>query len=51
MKIFGFSDGKAAPLPEDVQDQIESTTTVSGGQTLEETHGPFHDRYITGDDD
>ncbi|MGW7511252.1 hypothetical protein ACWGJ0_26580 [Streptomyces massasporeus] len=46
-KIFGFSGGKIAPLPDDVQDQVESTATLSGGQTLEDATGPITNRYET----
>ncbi|MEU3855679.1 hypothetical protein [Streptomyces sp. NPDC029554] len=50
-KIFGFNNGQIAPVPEDVQDQVESTTTLSGGQTLEETTGPITNRYETTSND
>jgi hypothetical protein len=46
-KIFGFNadTNELAPLPDDVK--VESTTTLSGGQTLEETTGPITNRYET----
>jgi hypothetical protein len=46
-KIFGFNTdtNKVAPLPDDIE--VESTTTLSGGQTLEETVGPITNRYET----
>ncbi|WP_159391800.1 hypothetical protein [Streptomyces viridochromogenes] len=49
-KIFGFSGGQIAPLPDDVQDQVESTTTLSGGQSLDDTTGPITNRYETTSD-
>ncbi|MEU9230748.1 hypothetical protein AB0D40_41340 [Streptomyces massasporeus] len=39
-----------APLSDDVQDQIVSTMTLSGGQTLEETTVPITNRYETTSD-
>ncbi|MFB8350266.1 hypothetical protein [Streptomyces niveus] len=42
MKIFGFSGDDFAPLPEDVQ--VESTVTLSGGQTWTDANG---DTYTT----
>ena len=47
MKIFGFNSGSNdfAPLPDDIE--VESTTTLSDGQSLEETTGPITNRYET----
>ncbi|WP_326705374.1 hypothetical protein [Streptomyces cyaneofuscatus] len=44
MKIFGFAqntDGTSdlAPLPDDVTDQVESTVTLSDGQSWGDTNG------------
>lgn len=47
-KIFGFSDDDFAPLPADVQ--VESTATLSGGQSLEDTNGTITNRYETTSD-
>ncbi|MFJ8979096.1 hypothetical protein [Streptomyces sp. NPDC102282] len=49
MKVFGFvqdDDGNSdfAPLPDDVQEQVESTVTLSGGQTYTDANG---DTYTT----
>ncbi|MFI2620498.1 hypothetical protein [Streptomyces sp. NPDC018584] len=50
MKIFGFSDGDGefAPLPDDVE--VESTATLSDGQSMEDTAGPITNRYQTTND-
>ncbi len=45
MKIFGFSGDDFAPLPDDIE--IESTVTITGGQSLETTDGPITNRYET----
>ncbi|MBK5993335.1 hypothetical protein JHN53_17135 [Streptomyces sp. MBT58] len=38
--IFGFSDdGALAPVPEEVRGQVESTVTLSGGQTHTDASG------------
>ncbi|WP_159029267.1 hypothetical protein [Streptomyces viridochromogenes] len=47
-KIFGFSGGDFAPLPDDVT--VESTVTLSGGESLETTDGGITNRYETTDD-
>ncbi|MFE7273691.1 hypothetical protein [Streptomyces sp. NPDC057623] len=47
-KIFGFSDGDFAPLPDDIT--VESTVTLSGGDSLETTDGPITNRYETTND-
>ncbi|MFI1779888.1 MULTISPECIES: hypothetical protein [Streptomyces] len=49
MKIFGFAqndDGTAdfAPLPDDVTNQVESTVTLSNGQSWTDANG---DTYTT----
>ncbi|MFJ7189670.1 hypothetical protein [Streptomyces bacillaris] len=48
MKIFGFAqndDGADfAPLPDDVADQVESTVTLSNGQSWTDANG---DTYTT----
>jgi hypothetical protein len=48
-KIFGFSGGGFAPLPDDIE--VESTVTLSGGETLEETNGEITNRYETSSND
>lgn len=43
--IFGFgSDGEIAPVPDQLQGQVESTVTLSGGQTYTDANG---DTYTT----
>ncbi|MFB6908047.1 hypothetical protein ACFCWB_27615 [Streptomyces bacillaris] len=43
--IFGFdSDGEIAPVPDQLKGQVESTVTLSGGQTYTDANG---DTYTT----
>jgi hypothetical protein len=44
-KIFGFSGSDFAPLPEDIT--VESTVTLSGGESLETTDDGITNRYET----
>ncbi|MFE2642380.1 hypothetical protein ACFXDO_07325 [Streptomyces nigra] len=44
-KIFGFSDDDFAPLPDNIT--VESTVTLSGGESLEMTDGRVTNRYET----
>ncbi|MEH0589841.1 hypothetical protein QA942_39750 [Streptomyces sp. B21-106] len=47
MKIFGFNTdtGSVADLPEDIN--VESTATLSGGESLTESNGPITNQYET----
>jgi hypothetical protein len=47
--IFGFNNGAPAPVPEELQEQVTSSTTLSGGQSQEDTNGPITNRYETND--
>ncbi|MEV7313922.1 hypothetical protein AB0N56_13400 [Streptomyces microflavus] len=54
MKIFGFAqnnDGTSdlAPLPDDVKDQVESTVSLSDGQSWSDTNGTYTTRRTTRD--
>ncbi|MFF9638787.1 hypothetical protein ACF1D2_29935 [Streptomyces bacillaris] len=43
--IFGFgSDDEIAPIPDQLKGQVESTVTLSGGQTYTDANG---DTYTT----
>ncbi len=40
-KIFGFSGGEIQPLPEELEDQVESTMHLSDGESATITFGGF----------
>ncbi|MFD5405416.1 hypothetical protein [Streptomyces griseorubiginosus] len=44
-KIFGFSGDGFAALPDDIT--VESTVTLSGGESLETTDDSITNRYET----
>ncbi|MET8078729.1 hypothetical protein [Streptomyces sp. NPDC005303] len=44
-KIFGFSGDDFAPLPDDIT--VDSTVTLSGGESLETTDAGITNRYET----
>ncbi|MET9097170.1 hypothetical protein ABZX72_34400 [Streptomyces cyaneofuscatus] len=48
--IFGFSDGEMAPVPDELRDQVESTVTLSGGQTYTDTNGDTYTTTQSGED-
>ncbi|MGW9300879.1 hypothetical protein ACWHA3_08605 [Streptomyces cyaneofuscatus] len=48
--IFGFSDGEMVPVPDALQGQVESTVTLSGGQTYTDANGDTYTTSTPGED-
>ncbi|MFF9591854.1 hypothetical protein ACF1FX_22000 [Streptomyces sp. NPDC014646] len=55
MKVFGFinddsGNSRIAPLPDEVRDQVESTVTLSGGQSWTDAKGNTYTTTRSDDD-